>query len=49
MISEGVGQIWARFKVIRRIQETKMNIWKWIKFRENITSLLTKTLEKKQE
>ena len=33
IISKGVGRVWERFRVKRQIQEAKMMIWKWIKFR----------------
>ena len=34
MLSEWLGQIYIIFKVPRKIQESKMKIWKYIKIRE---------------
>ena len=34
MLINGLGWTQARFKVTRLIQEAKMDIWEWLKFRD---------------
>ena len=51
-VSKGVDQIWAIFKVTRQIQEAKITIRKWIKFRDKSENLfnantIRKTINKR--
>ena len=48
MLRKGVGRIWARLKVTRKIQEAKMTIGKWIKFRDKSENLSKQTLEERR-